>query len=361
MFLHKTSTALLSAVLFVSLAGCKAKPDDAALTTALQARIASDSGVPSSAIQSNVQGGVATLNGTVENDAQRELVTRDATSISGVKQVVNNLTVQTAQAAPVSAPPPTVAVAEPPPAPVPTVNAKTKAVVQSAPPVVRQGAPIERHQAAIPDAPPPPPLEPMRPERPAPPALPAFRNVTLAAGTTLPIRITQTLDSATTQTGDSFTGAVATDIIADGVVVIAQGTTVTGHVDEVQEAAHFKGSSLLTVSLTNLNRRGDRIPLATEPYSIKGKGRGESTAIKTGVGAGAGAILGGIFGGGKGAAIGAAAGGGLGAGSSAVTRGQQVQIPSESLVRFNLTAPINVRVQNGGSRQADSPNELERR
>jgi hypothetical protein len=40
--------------------------------------------------------------------------------------------------------------------------------------------------------------------------------------------------------------------------------------------------------------------------------------------------------GGKGAAIGAAAGGGLGAGSEIITKGDQVKVPSETLLDFTL-------------------------
>jgi hypothetical protein len=73
-----------------------------------------------------------------------------------------------------------------------------------------------------------------------------------------------------------------------------------------------------------------------------------------------GAILGGIFGGGKGAAIGAAAGGGVGAGANSVTRGQQVQIVSETVVRFRLLDPIVVRVTTGASAPQNSGSSLER-
>jgi uncharacterized protein YcfJ len=65
---------------------------------------------------------------------------------------------------------------------------------------------------------------------------------------------------------------------------------------------------------------------------------------KVGGGAAVGAILGGIFGGGKGAAIGSAAGAGVGAGANTITRGEQVQIPSESLVNFTLTNSLSIRV-----------------
>ena len=184
---------------------------------------------------------------------------------------------------------------------------------------------------------------------------PPSRNVTIPSGTTLPVRITQTLDSATTQPGDAFSGSVTSDILVDGLTVIPAGTTVNGRVDEVHEAARFKGASLLTISLSSINHRGERTTITTDPYSQQGTGRGKNTAEKVGGGAAVGAILGGIFGGGKGAAIGAAAGGGLGAGAQAVTRGQQVQIPSETLIRFRLTNPVDVRASTASNPTTPDP------
>lgn len=188
---------------------------------------------------------------------------------------------------------------------------------------------------------------------PAPLPTPVARVVTLPAGSTLPVRITQTLDSGSAQTGDSFSGALATDVIEDGMVLIPRGASVNGRVTEVHEAAHFKGSSLLTIELLGVTARGERVSVSTQPYSVEGKGRGKNTAVKTGVGAAAGAVLGGIFGGGKGAAIGAAAGGGTGAAINGVTRGDQVQIPSETVVRFVTTNSLTVRTSTHTGSQSE--------
>ena len=133
---------------------------------------------------------------------------------------------------------------------------------------------------------------------PPPPPQPTYRELSVPSGTSIPIRITQTLDSASAQEGQAFSGSVTSDVLVDGLVAIPQGSAVAGRVDAVQEAAHFKGNSLLTISLTSISRRGERIPITTDPYSKQGAGRGKNTATKTGVGAAAGAILGGIFGGG---------------------------------------------------------------
>ncbi len=159
----------------------------------------------------------------------------------------------------------------------------------------------------------------------------------------LPIRTTEALASNTSTQGSAFHGVLASDITdSDGNLILPSGAPVMGQVVTVQDAAHFKGSSLLTVTLTSVSLKGERVAVTTEPYSLQGKGRGKNTAEKVGGGAVVGAILGGILGGGKGAAIGAAAGGGVGAGANAVTKGQEVSIPSESIVRFKLTNAISV-------------------
>jgi hypothetical protein len=181
---------------------------------------------------------------------------------------------------------------------------------------------------------------------PPPPPPPAFVDVKVPAGKALPIRITQTLDSATTQEGETFSGVVASNVRVNNQVVIPQGTPVTGRVTAAHEAAHYKGSSLLSVELTGINVRGQRIGITTAAYSKQGKGRGKNTAIKAGGGAGGGALIGGLIGGGKGAGIGALVGGGAGLVANGVTRGEQVQITSETLINFALGNSIVVSVPN---------------
>ena len=85
----------------------------------------------------------------------------------------------------------------------------------------------------------------------------------------------------------------------------------------------------------------------------QGKSRGKQTAVRTGIGAAAGALIGGLAGGGKGAGIGAAIGGGGGFGLSAFTHGQQVKIPSETVLNFRLEAPL--RIEKG--KRAAGPDE----
>jgi BON domain len=332
-------TAIIALSLAMVFTGCKSAtpsaPDDATLNMQVQAKLFADQNLSGQGIQATVSNGVVTLNGSVTSDNARSIASGDVAQVAGVK---------TAAAAP---PPPM-------PAPATSKSAKPSAIVHQPP---YQPAPIERNAPAQQSMPQPQPQQqaeaPLPP--PPPPPVPVVHNITLPAETAIPVRITQTLDSATTQTGDKFTGAIASDIIVDGMVILPQGTPVSGRVDEAKDAAHYKGSSLLTISLSAIDRHGERIQIATEPYTKQGEGRGKNTAEKVGGGAAVGAILGGIFGGGKGAAIGAAAGGGVGAGANTVTRGQQVQIPSESIVRFKLSDPIIVHVTSGGNTSGNGP------
>ena len=370
-----TPAACLGAALLLAAAGCRHAPDDAALSQNVNGQLASDSSLTGQPVQASVEDRIVTLNGSVENDAQKTIAARDAAGVQGVKEVRNNIAVE--QAGPAT---PTVSVTQTPPQPIAAAAASKGKEPLNPREDRHHAAPIERENppstaiSAQTDNPPaaqagnaPPPMVPPAPAAPPPPPppLPAFKKIEVATGTTIPVRVTQTLDSATTQQGTSFSGVVASDILIDGVVAIPAGTPVSGNVDVVQEAAHYKGSALLTVSLSSITRRGEHIAVTTDPYTVNGKGRGSNTAEKVGGGAAVGAILGGIFGGGKGAAIGAAAGGGVGAGANTVTRGQQVQIPSETVVRFHLSSPFSLRVRSDGEKittwtgcssiQADNP------
>lgn len=339
-------------VLSAGLGGCKSNAEggDAQLTSTIQTQIAADTALAGQPVSVSVQGGVATLNGTMSNDAQKALAARDAAGVAGIKEVHNFLTVGPMGGQLGS--PATATVTAPAPLPEPLKPSAGIASVESKRERDRlhEAAPIERSRSNSQQQYGANQL-PQQPEQREPavsPAGSAYRTVTVPLGDDLPVRVTQTLDSETTQQGDTFSGVVASDILVDGLVAIPAGSPVSGQVVEAHDAGHFRGSSSLVVALNGLTARGSRISVTSDPYSVRGKGRGVNTVEKAGGGAAVGAILGGIFGGGKGAAIGAAAGGGLGAGSNAITRGQQVQIPSETVVRFHLASPVTVRVRTDG-------------
>src|SRR6185437_1948109 len=195
----------------------------------------------------------------------------------------------------------------------------------------------------------PPPVQNTPPPQtqaaaPPPPQQPVAQRVTLRAGTVIPVILTEALDTKTAQPNDVFHATLASDLMSGGVVAIPRGAHVLGQVVDSKEAAHFKGQAFISLDLTQISVYGRKIDVQTDTFSQEGKARGKNTAEKTGGGALLGALIGGLAGGGKGAAIGAVAGGGAGAGVNAVTRGQEIQIPSESRLEFHLQAPVTLMV-----------------
>lgn len=103
------------------------------------------------------------------------------------------------------------------------------------------------------------------------------------------------------------------------------------------------------VDLDSVTVNGQTYGIETESINVnteraQGIGVNKRTSEYVGGGALVGAIVGAIVGGGKGAAIGAGAGAAAGAGTQVLTRGRSVDIPSESLLTFNLQYPLRVGI-----------------
>jgi outer membrane lipoprotein SlyB len=170
------------------------------------------------------------------------------------------------------------------------------------------------------------------------------KRVTVPAGTRLLIRMVDSIDSSKQKTGYRFTATLEANLQAEDITVAPRGTTVYGQLTDASSAGRMKGSSELTLELTDIMIKGTNYPLLTSSYEVKGKGEGGNTAKKVIGGAGLGALIGGLAGGGKGAGIGALAGAGAGTAIAASKKGQQLQIPSETLLEFRLAQPVSLPV-----------------
>jgi hypothetical protein len=170
------------------------------------------------------------------------------------------------------------------------------------------------------------------------------QRVTVPAGTRILIRTVDAIDSTKQKTGFRFTANLETNLQAEDKVIAPRGSTVYGRLAQASSAGRMKGSSQLTLELTDIVINGTSYPLLTSTYEVKGKGEGGNTAKKVIGGAGLGALIGGLAGGGKGAAIGVTAGAAGGTAVAAAKKGEQLQIPSESLLEFRLEQPVSLPV-----------------
>ena len=203
-----------------------------------------------------------------------------------------------------------------------------------------------RAEAPPPDAPNAPAAPNYQPPSNQPPSdQPPSNNggdVTLPINQPLLVRMTDSVDSAKNHVDDIFRASLETDLYVNGVLVARKGTDVYGKLANADKGGTFSGKSELQLELTRMVIDDKEFPLVSSDYNVQGKSRGADSAKKVGGGAVLGAIIGGIAGGGKGAAIGAAAGGGAGAGVQVLTKGQQVKVPSETLLEFRLQQEVTV-------------------
>ncbi len=198
----------------------------------------------------------------------------------------------------------------------------------------------------------PAPQQPMAQAPPPPPPPPP--PLVVPAGTSLVVRMGNTINTKTASVGDSFTGTLAHSVAVDGVVAIPAGAGVAGTVVESKSPGRFKGEGTLAVSLTSLNVRGVPTTISSSNYVQTVKGKGKRTAVMAGGGTGAGALIGGLAGGGKGALIGGLVGAGAGTAGAAFTGNKELSIPAESVVTFKLGNSITVRraAKNGSAEQS---------
>jgi len=183
------------------------------------------------------------------------------------------------------------------------------------------------------------PSEP-QPAEPAGLKTPAY--VTIPAGTRIYVRTIDAIDSTQNQVGDRFQASLEEPLRVEGNEVVSRDAGVYGRLAESKESGTFTGRSQLRLELTALVVNGQTVPIMTGDYELTGKSRGASTAKRTLGGAAVGSIIGALAGGGEGAAIGAGVGAGVGAGSETITKGDQVRVPSETLIEFTLQQEVSI-------------------
>jgi len=169
-------------------------------------------------------------------------------------------------------------------------------------------------------------------------------RVSVPTGTRLTIRTIDAIDSDRNRVGDKFAATLDQPLYVNDVLVVPKGADVYGRLEEAKEAGHLAGKAQLRLSLTGIVINGQTYALSTGDYELSGKSRTANTAKKVGGGAAVGALIGAVVGGGKGAAIGAGVGAGAGTAVQVATQGEQVHVPSETLLEFALDQPVTIPV-----------------
>ena len=185
------------------------------------------------------------------------------------------------------------------------------------------------------------------------PVTPALRArpeqlLTVPAGVTIEVRNNEPIDSQVARPNQTFSAVVTADVNDDqGRIAVPRGANATLVVRAANGDGKIQGQSELVLDIASLEVGGRTYRIETRDLVEKGKegvGTNKRTAIFTGGGAAVGSIIGAIAGGGKGAAIGAASGAAAGAGTQTLTRGKAVRVASETILRFTLEQPVQIRL-----------------
>lgn len=168
----------------------------------------------------------------------------------------------------------------------------------------------------------------------------------LAAGTEVPVRSEETVDSAKAVEGQTYAAEISDDVRdPTGEVVIPRGSNAQIVIRSASKGGRFRGTSDLVLDLQSITVEGQQYLISTSDVQERGRsgiGANRRTGEFTGGGAALGAIIGAIAGGGKGAAIGAGAGAGAGVLTQVLTKGASIRVPAETILTFKLDKPVRI-------------------
>jgi hypothetical protein len=171
--------------------------------------------------------------------------------------------------------------------------------------------------------------------RPAPPPV-------LPAGTNIPCRVDQSLDTGRDAPGTPFTGRTTVDIVHKGAVLVPRGAECRGHLMASKSSGRLKGRAVMQLSLDSIQVHGRAYPVSASTPVLTSKGhKGHNLKWIGGVGA-AGSAIGAIAGGGVGALVGAGAGAAAGTGGAALTGRREIRVAPETQFVFALTRPVRL-------------------
>jgi hypothetical protein len=176
---------------------------------------------------------------------------------------------------------------------------------------------------------------------------PVWKEVTIPAGTSLPIVLDTGIGSETSRVEEPVMAHLSRSITVGGMTALAEGSRVSGVVTAATRAAKVKGRAHVAVRFDSVTPRGDdqRYDIRTATVGRTAPATKKDDALKIGVPAAGGAIIGAIAGGKKGAAIGTAVGGGAGTGVVLSTRGKEVSLAKGAALTLKLAEPVTIRIR----------------
>ena len=181
-------------------------------------------------------------------------------------------------------------------------------------------------------------------------------ELTIPAGTKVPVALKHAVSSKGTREGDGVYAETTFPVVDNGRVLIPAGTYVQGRISHIQRGGRIKGRAEVLMHFTTLIYPSGYtvlLPGAVEnaPGADKSSVKGEEGAIRAdsqkgekigtvASSAGTGAVVGGLSNGGKGALIGAGVGGAVGTAIALLTRGNDVRLDAGTTLEIVIQRDV---------------------
>lgn len=170
-------------------------------------------------------------------------------------------------------------------------------------------------------------------------------TVIIPSGTSVEVRLQQSISSASATSGDSFDFVLAEPLVVAEKTIAPAGALGTGRVVAARKSGRLHNSGYLRLALASIEIEGEQVPLQSSSIFISGGTYKRRNWAWIGGGAGAGALIGGLAGGGKGALIGSAVGAGSGTAAAYATGKKEVGFTAERRLTFKLAQPLQVQIK----------------
>lgn len=173
------------------------------------------------------------------------------------------------------------------------------------------------------------------------------REITIPAGTQLPIVLDTPVASNTSRVEAPVRAHLARAIVVRGLAALPEGSRVDGVVADAKQSGRVKGRAHVALRFNGIVPRGteQRYEIRTAAVGRTAPGTKKKDALEIGAPAAGGALIGALVGGKKGALIGGAAGGGAGTAVVLSTRGKEVRLAQGTRLTLRLVEPVTVHVR----------------
>jgi len=162
------------------------------------------------------------------------------------------------------------------------------------------------------------------------------------AGTSVVVRLQQSLSSATAVSGERFEAVLDQPLVSDNQVIVPAGTMVAGHVTFARRSGRLRHPGEIGLTLDSVVLGQQRMPIVTSSVVARGGSHKKRNLGWIGGGTGGGALIGALAGGGKGALIGGGIGAAAGTTTALITGKKDVAFGAERRLTFRLAQPLTI-------------------